>query len=118
MNKQLVILGISILFISVGLSGCNETEQISRAEGEIIEEHIRSNNDFKDFTIWVNLTVKNVGDAGKLRVWASIRQGTTIDDKSQTLFFESGEIKDISLTFTEGFELGSSWIEDYGVNPV
>ena len=117
MKKHLIVTGITLLLFGVVLSGCTDSEQKSRAEGEIIDKHTSSNNDVDDFTIFVNLTVKNVGDAGNLKVWATIRQGTTIDEKSQTIFFESGEIKDISLAFSEGFKLGSSWVEDYGVNP-
>lgn len=114
--KIILLFGIFSV-LAILFSGCTEQEeQQSKAIGEIINEYTTANNDISNFVIFVNLTVKNIGDDGDLKVWAYVRQGLTMDDKSKTLFFESGETKSISFAFSEGFELGSSWFYDYGVS--
>ena len=117
MKKHLVLLGVCILLV-VMISGCIEQEnQESKAKGEIIDEHVSTSSDVDNFIIFINLTVKNNGEDGDLNIWAYVRQGTHYDDsKSQTLFFKSGETKNVSFAFSEGFELGSSFFHDYGVN--
>jgi len=116
--KKISILLIALMVSSAGfLSGCFDSEQKANPKGVINSGYSSTNNDYDNFIIFVNVTVKNIGEDGDLTVWAYVRQGLTMDDKSQTLFFESGETKDVSFAFSEVFQLGSSWIKEYGVNP-
>ncbi len=114
--SKVLILGILVLLI-VLFSGCAEQEQ-STPIGELMTQYTSTNNNYDNFVIYVNMTVKNIGDRGKLTVWTYVRQGIHVnDEKRQTLFFESGETKSISFAFSEGFKLGGSWIHYVGVTP-
>lgn len=115
MNEKILAVILMLVLLTIVFAGCNE-EKTTNPEGEIISEYTSSNNDIDNFKIFVNLTVKNNGDAGNLKVWAYVRQGLTDEEKSQTLYFNHDETKNISFAFSEGFELGSGWFHDYGVN--
>ncbi len=116
MNKKFILIGIAVLIICLQLSGCTDSENKANPEGEIISGYTSSNMDVNSFVIYVNFTVKNVGDSGNLEVFAYVRQGITDESKHQTLYFKSGETKDISFAFSEKFKLGSSWFHDFGVS--
>jgi hypothetical protein len=100
----------------IHVHGGINNDQKANPKGEIINATTSSNRNYDNFIIFVNVTVKNIGDAGKLKVWTYVRQGTTDDGKNQNIYFESGETKDVSFAFSDVFKYGSSWFHDYGIS--
>jgi len=86
MKKQIVILGIALLFVCVGLSGCEDNEKDS--EGiPFMESDYRISNlikmdncgsvdpDAPPGTAWINFTVTNYGGRANAWVYAQVYQG-------------------------------------------
>ena len=70
--------------------------------------------DIGKFRIIENLLPVNFDETTINEVYA--KAYNKIGDKLIGVFFNHNETKNISFAFSEGFELGSSWFYDYGVN--
>jgi hypothetical protein len=86
MKKQLVIVGIVLLFVCVGLSGCDDYVKhppvLSSGDPNFVIMPIWEDN-FATVsqggytgTVWVNVTVRNMGDDGSQTIWVEVYQGT------------------------------------------
>ena len=86
MKKQIVILGIALLFVCVGLSGCEDNKK-NREGIPFIESDYRISNLIKMDSCgsvdphtppgiaWINCTVTNYGGRGSTWVYARVYQG-------------------------------------------
>ena len=85
MKKQLVIIGIIALLVCVGLSGCNENtnneEETEAPKGNFIVSPVWEDN-FPTVseggysgTVWVNVTVTNIGGDGWGTIYTEVYQG-------------------------------------------
>ena len=115
MQKQLI--PVICILIIVMFSGCiGQENQESEAKGQIIDENYTTNFDYYNYTTFANITVKNIGENGDLDVWVYLRQGIHYDEeKTQTVYFNSGETKIVPFVFSEGFSMVGSFEHSCGI---
>ena len=93
-----------VIVILVGVSaGCKEL--LSNAKGKIVQQSCESDagvvNGEMDYGVTVKLRVKNVGEAGTLKITAAISSSEGEWKKNQTLTFRAGEEKSLTYFFHE-----------------
>lgn len=103
MNKKLLILGIAVLLLAVGLSGCTESpsEVFNPPQVEVTSRTTRTGYEGLDYVVYVDCTVKNYGGSGRATVYAEVTQGSSYWQKEQQIYINDGESRDLSFTFKE-----------------
>lgn len=98
MNKKLVAIGITLVFLVVGFSGCSE---LLGPNFEIISKSTREGYDNLDYTLYVDITLYNKGSSGEKTIWAKLTQGDNFWTKKQVVYLENDETTNISFVFQE-----------------
>lgn len=100
MRGKYVIIGIIVLFVTVGLSGCSSINPKSNIQ--VVGAVDRTGYSGVDFCVFIDVTVTNNGDAGgSADVWAEVKQDVNTFEKRQNVYLDSGETKLVTLTFCE-----------------
>jgi hypothetical protein len=54
-----------------------------------------------DYTMWIDVSVHNFGGAGTVVVWAEVVQGSNVWTKSQSVYLDAKESKELTFEFRE-----------------
>ena len=127
MDKKVVVVGIVILLISVGLSGCTspenenhngESQYTPKPNIKVSDCTDRTGYEGIDYCFYIDIIVKNYGDGdGSAYVWGEVKQDGNSWEKRQKVYLNSGETDSLTLTFCEiSFWSGSGgsyrvWVE-------
>ena len=131
MKKQVLIIGIILVLIFVGLSGCSSNNNNNgnnpiiptitpKSNIQVTSKTSRTGYSGIDFCAFIDIVIHNTGNAGgSADVWAELKQDTNTARKSQTVYLNSGESDSLTLSFCElSFWSGSAytyrvWVENH-----
>ncbi|HIH00270.1 MAG TPA: hypothetical protein HA258_06765 [Thermoplasmata archaeon] len=103
MHEKYVIIGIIVLLVSVGLSGCTSDNPLyPKSNIQVTNTLARTGDSGTDFCAFIDVSVTNTGSAGgSADVWAEIKQDANTAEKRQSIYLDSGESDLITITFCE-----------------
>jgi len=110
MKRQLIIIGIIVILITVGLSGCNENNNtINPPKFVIMSQSKRESYEAADLVGYVDVTVKNKGGRGNKTIYVKVFQDNNYWMQEQTIQLDSGASIPFSFRFAE--------LENFTSNP-
>lgn len=111
MNKKLIAIGITLMFLIVGLSGCQDiSETVNPPDISITSKTSSEGYEGADRVGYVEVTVTNDGGDGRGTVKAEVTQGSNQWTKSQTVYLDNDESETITFRFKEiEFWTTDSW---------
>jgi len=110
MKKQLMIIGIIVILLTVGLSGCNENNNtINPPKFVIISQSKRESYEGANLAGYVDVTVKNKGGNGNKTIYVKVFQDNNYWMQEQTIQLDSGASTSLTFRFAE--------LENFTSNP-
>jgi hypothetical protein len=67
---------------------------------EIISKNVRTGF-IVDYILWIDVSVHNYGGTGTVVVWVKVVQGSNEWTKSQQIYLDADELKDLTFGFRE-----------------
>lgn len=120
MNKQIIIVGIMLMLLTAGLSGCTSDDGDNgqtypplepKAYIKVSDTTTRTGYEGIDYCLYIDVIVKNYGDApGNAEVWAEVNQDSNQYEKRQRVYLDPNESDSITFKFCEF----SYWSSDTG----
>ena len=109
MKKYLIVTGITLVFFTVVLSGCNEltetggkiSETVNPPNFVITSKQSREGYEGPDRIGYVDITVKNDGGSGKETVYVRVTQGSNEWTKSKSINLGNDESATLNFRFPE-----------------
>lgn len=102
MNKKLVSMGIILIFLLIGLCGCQDViETVNPPDIIITSKSSSEGYEGADRVGYVDVTVSNGGGGGRGTIYAKVTQGSNEWTKSQKVYLENGESESITFKFKE-----------------
>ena len=96
-----VIVALAFLFL-YGFGGIMQgVQRVQPPNVEITSKNAREGYIGLDYTLWVDVSVHNNGGQGTVTVWAKITQGSSEWTKSQAIYLDAKESKDLTFEFRE-----------------
>ena len=110
MKKQLIVIGMMLVLLTIGLGGCMNT--ITDTGGDISEtinppkfvttsKESREGYEGADKVGYVDITIRNDGGTGKGTVYVKVTQGSNEWTKTKSINLEHGESTALNFRFTE-----------------
>ena len=110
MNKHLIVIGMMLMILTIGLSGCMDA--ITDTGGQISEtvnppvfvvtsKEGREGYEGADRVGYVDATISNNGGTGKETVYARVVQGSNEWTKSKSINLGHGESTALNFRFSE-----------------
>lgn len=93
---------IVVLLFAFGLGGIQQGFQRTLPPNvEVTSKNARDGYVGLDYTLWVDVSVHNYGGSGTVTVWVKVTQGSSEWTKSQTVYLDAKESKDLTFEFRE-----------------
>lgn len=115
MNKQLIIVGIVVLLVTVGLSGCNQTN--NQATNSLNAEKNKFVGTWTELVNGVNLTEIYFSDGTFIQTYVLDGSGT-YDIKDGKLILTYGNGNSIARSYSFSDNDKTLTVIDVGVNPL
>ena len=110
-NQAMIVLGIVLLGIVLSVAGCigtptsPETRTAPPAalppDAVITSKNLRTSIEGTHYYTYYDVSVHNFGGAGTVVVWATVAQGGSQWTKSQTIYLNERDSRDLTFTFIE-----------------
>ena len=111
MKKKIVVMGIMLVFVIVGLTGCQDISETVNPPEIVVSSKANSEGyEGPDRVGYVEVTVTNNGGEGRGTVNAKVTQGSNYWTKTQNVYLKNGESETITFRFKEiEFWTTASW---------
>ena len=103
MRKKAILLIILMMVCEGLLTGCTEQtgNAINSPSVDIISKSTRTGYEGLEYVVYIDVTVYNRGDDGKVTVWTKLTQGSDTWSKQQAIYLNNNETRDLTFTFRE-----------------